>query len=655
MSFSWRAVNRLALLGLAWCMPGAGMAQSVTLPNAQTNLPPLGNEYAIAGTLPGDQVHAQLALNATGGLLVWQDNQTDEDGLGISAQRLDNTLSGTMAPFRINQIGAGDQENPQVALLQSGGAVVVWQGGVQGYQKIFARFLSLANTFATDDILVNSYTGNQQINPVVTALPDGNVMVAWSSYGQDGDLQGIFARRLSPSGAMLEPAEFQVNQFTNFNQRNPALAALNNGNIAFAWVSEQERFAMTGLSSAVPFRVAGQPRSSQTVDIYARLYQSTGAPVTGEVLLDDATNVLCANPSICSLPNGGFVAAWSQKNVMLNANSWDIYARAFDATGAPLGSSFLVNTFTPGDQFAPQIARLGSGVLIAWTSLAQDGDREGVFGQYFTTASNGTLQTAGTEFQVNTTTVSQQIQPAVASDGASRFVTVWSSFAGGPGSFDLYAQRYAVQQAVAQPAAPFVSALSASQLSVTWPLLAGLPVDHYELLTDSATTPAILTNNLWTAANLAPSSTHSFRLAYQLVGGQRSPWSEAGTGTTWGATRNDGIPFDWLLKYYGNDPTQWPAANADTDGDGATTMEEFLAGTNPTNRNSVLSLSLIPASQGWQLSWPTEPGFIYQLQVSPNVNVWTNLGSPRFAAGATDSVPVDGTLGIAYYRILRLR
>ena len=71
----------------------------------------------------------RVSLNTSGGFLVWQDNITDGDGLGISAVRLDSTLSPTLGNFRVNQQGTNDQENPQVALLQNGGAVFVWQSG----------------------------------------------------------------------------------------------------------------------------------------------------------------------------------------------------------------------------------------------------------------------------------------------------------------------------------------------------------------------------------------------------------------------------------------------------------------------------------------------------------------------------------------------
>ena len=100
-----------------------------------------GTEYAVIGSLPGDQVFPDAAVTTTGGFVVWQDNATDGSGWGISARRLDGTLSGTLSTFRVNQQGTNDQENPRVALLKNGGAVFVWQGGKQGYQHIFARFL----------------------------------------------------------------------------------------------------------------------------------------------------------------------------------------------------------------------------------------------------------------------------------------------------------------------------------------------------------------------------------------------------------------------------------------------------------------------------------------------------------------------------------
>ena len=127
--------------------------------------------------------------------------------------------------------------------------------------------------------------------------------------------------------------------------------------------------------------------------------------------------------------------------------------RAFSPRGGTGGTAFYVNSTLYGDQYVPRVSALGTDYLVTWTSLGQDGSREGVYGRFV--HDDGTL--TGPEFRVNTTTLGQQMQPAVASDGAAQFVVVWTSFTGYPNTFDLFAQRYLGTAAVLQPmAAPFV-------------------------------------------------------------------------------------------------------------------------------------------------------------------------------------------------------
>jgi len=261
--------------------------------SAQTNYYTTnGTEYAIIGSLPGDQVFPDMALNSSGGFVVWQDNITDGSGWGISAMRLTPSLNGDPTWYRrVNVQGMNDQENPRVALLKNGGAVFAWQGGQKGMQQVFARFLTPTNTWlTTNDVLVGaplttnvflshsyvtniittiktntvggrkSYTtnsttkvtaavatnltlrGNLQINPAVTTLANSNVVVVWSAFDQAGSnsLQDVYGQIFSQTGQKIG-TNFLINQYIPYNQRTPALAALKNGGFVVAWVSEQER------------------------------------------------------------------------------------------------------------------------------------------------------------------------------------------------------------------------------------------------------------------------------------------------------------------------------------------------------------------------------------------------------------------------------
>jgi hypothetical protein len=427
----------------------------------QTNFTPSGPEYPIAGSLPGDQVYPAAAINANGGYLVWQDNSVAKSGVRIRAARLNGSLT-VISNFLVSSVAkaatSGDQERPQVAMLNSGGAVVVWQGGKHGSQKIYARFISPDGKFLVkQDVRVSAYPKYNQINPRVVTLTNGTVVIVWASYGQDGSMLGVFARLFSPAGKALG-SEFQVNQYTLNNQRTPAVAGLADGNFVVAWVSELQR-------------------SLSSIDVYARIFTDAGLPVASEFPVDAAiSNNICANPSLAASSQGGFALAWSQKlggvqltpsstfdptgkyysvtngtqftAVQQSTDSWDVYGGLFDSNGVATVPPMRLNAYTYGDQYGPRISALGTNYMAVWTSLSQPDPQsgvidpwEGVFGQFIT--GSGSLLFAN-DVHVNTTVAGRQIQPAVASDGASRFLVLWSSavLSVGRFDFDLLAQQY---------------------------------------------------------------------------------------------------------------------------------------------------------------------------------------------------------------------
>lgn len=638
MSLLQRVCKSLGILGLAIAAPALVSGQT-------TSYVPQGGEFVPAGSMSGDQIHAALSLNANGGYLVWQDNVTDGNGFGISAIQLNSSFSQPFGSFRINQQGTNDQENPQVTLLSNGGAAFVWQGGKQSFQHIYARFLSSSNTFITGDVTVNTASNHYQVNPVIAKLANGNVVVAYGTFGVDSTdgLQGVYAQILSPAGVKVG-TEFLVNQFTNYNQRTPAVATFPNGNFIITWISEKERMSQSVSSSGN----AGAGFNS--VDIYARLYNASGTALGNEFLVNTSTNV-CANPAVATASDNTYIITWSQKDAITLNNSWDIYCRPFSSTGVG-GVVQLVNTQQYGDQFAPKISSVGTEYLVVWTSMGQDGSREGVYGQFL--IKDGTHD--GSEFRVNTAVLNAQKYQAVAADGAGRFLVAWSSYVGGTNSVDLYAQSYvnANQQPLSPPGAPMVTALDEYSLAVTWPPVTSFNVSYYNLYVDGSTTPIAVTNIMWSNRGYSPSATHAFRLAYVLTNGIVSPISAAASATTWGPDLNyDGLPDNWQMLYWGTNSANWPPANTLL-APGVTVLKVFLWGANPLNPNTWLKESINHTSEGWFLNWSTVPGGVYQVNTSTDLIHWANLGSPRYAAGNTDSIYL-GKANKGYYQIVRYR
>jgi hypothetical protein len=613
-----------------------------------------GSEYNVALTqgdyLIGDQAHPDLALGATGGYVVWQDNIGDTDGLSVNARRVTTALSGELGIISLATKTAGNQEHPKAALLSNGGAAFTWQGGPAGAQQIFVRVMNSAGVFLGEETAASVRTDAHQIRPSITALSNGNFVVVWGADGPDGSMQGVYGMLYGPTGARLG-VEFQINQFTLNNQRNPVVSGLADGGFAVAWVSEGER-------------------SGSSVDVYGRIYNASGAAKGGEFRVN-ASNRVASSPTIATTSAGNFSIAWCEIsqdpnvvgdqvfgekiNSTGDSTGWDVYASGFSPDGTRLVEPTRVNQVTAGSQRNPSIASVGSAQMVVWTSYGQDGDREGIVGR----ALNGIGAPIGDESVVNSHTIGEQLYPVVKGDGDARFVACWSSFVGVAAGTELRAQRFLGVDdgaSLPPPGAPHVSALSHDKLSVTWGSVDGYNVAKYLLYMDGSATPLEVAGQMTTITRLASSRTVAFQLAYRLSDGQVSPRSAETTGRTWSEdATSDGLPDDWQRQYWGANWFLWPSPSEDSDRDGVSNWNEFLAGTDPTDSQSVLRTQFIGAGQNMRLQWNTVPGQMYQVKQTTDFVTWQDFGGQRFATGTTDSVSVPAGNSLGYYRVTRIR
>lgn len=102
---------------------------------------------------------------------------------------------------------------------------------------------------------------------------------------------------------------------------------------------------------------------------------------------------------------------------------------------------------------------------------------------------------------------------------------------------------------------------------------------------------------------------------------------------------SDGLPKGWMTNHFGHiAPLAGDLSRAtdDRDGDGFTNLEEFLAGTDPTNATSALRVSAL-SSTG--VTWSASPYHLYEVQAS------TDLVATAFVS--VSAVQPTGTTGAA--------
>jgi len=179
---------------------------------------------------------ARVAGSPKSWAVVYQGSGPD-DGDGIFLRHVDPTGM-VSAPVKVNDITDGAQDQPDVAMLPDGRAMVVWHSGGDVY---FQRFAANGKPIAGDQASpIHSDTAGQQSAPAVAAPADvGDFFVAaW----ENSDVGTISARYVGgTSGFLFNTVTGQNDDFVASHpnlagvRRAPAVAVGGGGFVVIGW------------------------------------------------------------------------------------------------------------------------------------------------------------------------------------------------------------------------------------------------------------------------------------------------------------------------------------------------------------------------------------------------------------------------------------
>ncbi|WP_372832414.1 Ig-like domain-containing protein [Pontibacterium sp.] len=299
-----------------------------------------------------------------------------------------------------------------------GGFVVAWSSYRQdgGDWGIYGQKYDAQGNTAGGEFLINTVTSNSQTEPAITSLPEGGFVVSWTSANEDGSGNGVFAQRYNTDG-LADGDAIQVNSFTEGSQSSSALAATSNGGFVAVWNSANQDGGNEG--------------------IFGQRFDADGNVVGDEFQINSFTRWDQEDPAVTVLADDGYVVSWS--SLAQDGRGYGIFGQQFDAVGNTVGDEFQINTYTRNSQTESAITALSDGgYVVTWESDNQDGSGRGIYGQRFDAAG----QTQGNEFQINSETASNQINPVITDLNDGGFAVVWSSSDQDGSGNGVYGQRF---------------------------------------------------------------------------------------------------------------------------------------------------------------------------------------------------------------------
>jgi len=343
----------------------------------------------------------------------------------------------------VNTYTNNDQSHPAVATLSNGNFVTVWHSAGQNGKSvsptvnhgIYGQIYSSPGVKVGSEFVISSSgSAVDEISPAVTALNSGRFAVAYCTAGTNYD---VAFRIVEANGTV--GTEHSANTTRAENQYNPFMATLTNGNFVIIWNSDNGDVKLQQFSPA-----AGATVGSETTIVSAGgLAPGIAALDTGGYVttwVDGTTYDVMVKvgsgtavdtgiywsgygiaPRVAGLA-GGFVVAGEHYNT--NTQLSQIDALRYNNAGVAQGALFRVNNNTAGNRYSASLTTLSTGgFLVAWVSDTDDYDLNGVFGRRY--AANGTAVDAS-EFEINQHRLDDQSLVAVTALSNNLFAAAWT-------------------------------------------------------------------------------------------------------------------------------------------------------------------------------------------------------------------------------------
>jgi len=449
------------------------MAAFLMVPGVVLSLPwPVVNGIPVC-TANNEQITPAIVSDGSGGsIIAWQDYRSGN--YNIYAQRV-NSSGGVVWTANGVAICTADsnQQQPQIVSDGSGGAIIAWQDYRNGVTSdIYAQRVNSSGAvqWSANGVPIST-AAFEQFNIAMISDGLGGAIFTWEDNRANViNCPDIYTQRVDASGAILWTANGVSICNEASAQHNPRLVSDGSGGAFITWQDDRagnydiytQRIASGGAVQWTTNGVATctmgtdqlKPdicsdgaggviitwydyRSTTDFDIYAQRQGPGGAIVwaVDGIVLDNNVGYDQINPRLVSDGVGGAIVAWQDFRTGITS---DIYAQRVAAAGyVQWTATGVIICTAAGNQTNPQIVTDGnSGAFLTWNDYRDTANCD-IYSQRI--AADATINWPATGYPICAAD-SNQINPAMASDGNFGAIVAWQDYRNG--NWDIYAQGF---------------------------------------------------------------------------------------------------------------------------------------------------------------------------------------------------------------------
>jgi hypothetical protein len=383
-----------------------------------------------------------VAPNGSGYLVVWTDGRNvATTGLDIYGARVSGAGQVLDAGgFPISK-ATGDQFSP-AAIANGTDSFVVWQDGrsVDTGPDIYGARVTSAGVVSDASGIPISTAVGAQASPAI-GFNGAHFLVVWTDQRGGGDFY-IYGARVTPAGAVLDTSGVPISTVSGGEFFPKAAASGTN----FFVVWEDYRNVGAGF-----------------VDIYGARVNDAGTVLDRGGFPIGTGSGDRHTPAVASAVPAlsDYLVVW-QDSRNLGTSGLDIYGARVTAAGAVTDPAGFPISTAPDDQSTPVLAFDGSQYLVVWTDARNLATTDlDIYGTFVTT---GAVVSPPAGFVISTGSSGEQ-QPATASNGTN-YLVVWQDYRNGATTgADLYGVRVSTGGVVLDLSALPISTAASDQIS----------------------------------------------------------------------------------------------------------------------------------------------------------------------------------------------